>query len=83
MSTWGKYLSLYFLVGIQDKSFFSFRMYFAEGVGIFPQFAPFNDKDGKLYASKEKLYVQLNGFMIPKSSPLKASKVANRSYTCL
>ena len=58
-------------------------MYFAEGVGIFPQFAPFKDKDGKLYASKEKLYVQLNGFMIPKSSPLKASKVGNRSYTCL
>ena len=56
-------------------------MFFAEGVGIFPQFAPFKDKDGKLYASKEKLYVQLNGFMIPKSSPLKASKVSKGPFT--
>ena len=38
---------------------------------------------GKAYASKEKLYVQQTAFMIPKSSPLKASIIIELNYVNL
>ena len=35
---------------------------------------------GKAYASKEKLYVEQTAFLIPKSSPLKASIMMDFKY---
>ena len=63
--------------------FFAFRMYFSKGIAVMPKFAPFKDKDGKLYASREKLYANLNAFLIPKSSPLNASKLVDLNYASL
>ena len=55
--------------------FSTFRVTFSNDVAIVPKYKPFKDIDGKLYASRDKLYVQLTAFMIPKSSPLNASKI--------
>ena len=54
---------------------FNFRIRDFKAVCIGTKYAPFGDKDGKLYGSREKLYVQQNAFMVPKSSPLNASKI--------
>ena len=58
--------------------FSTFRVTFSKDVAIVPKYKPFTNGTlaGKLwYASREKLYVQLAPFMIPKSSPLNASKI--------
>ena len=57
-------------------SIFRFR---DKGVTLGTRFAPFGTiKDGKLYyASTEKLYQNQNAFLIPKSSPLNASKIVD------
>ena len=55
--------------------FSTFRVTFSNDVAIVPKYKPFKDIDGKLYASRDKLYVQVCAFMIPKSSPLNASKI--------
>ena len=49
-------------------------------VSIVPKFSPNKGKYGKAYASKEKLYVEQTAFLIPKSSPLKASIMIDLKY---
>ena len=51
----------------------NFRIGKNKYVGLAPKMSIAKDKFGKLFASKEKLYVQQTAFMIPKSSPLNAS----------
>ena len=51
----------------------NFRVSFSADVVIGPKFKIFPDVGGKFYASREKLYGQPYAFVIPKSSPLKAS----------
>ena len=51
----------------------NFRIVNLKYVYIAPKFLLNKGKYGKAHASKEKLYVQQTAFMIPKSSPLKAS----------
>ena len=45
------------------------------------KFAQFKGKYGKVYASKDKLYVQKSAFMIPKASPLQASMIFGFRHT--
>ena len=44
-------------------------------VNLIPKISEVGVKYGKFHASKEKLYVQLCSYMVPKASPLKASVI--------
>ena len=54
-------------------SLFDFRAAKGEHVMLVPKFAPSKGKHGKLYASKENVLVQQQGFSVPKASPLQVN----------
>ena len=52
-------------------------------VALSPKFSQYKNKYGKFHASKELLYSKLSQMIVPKASPLHASKMYHTLYLYL